>query len=136
MTIDTFFLLSYLFGQLSFSRMVRSLGYAPIHPSLKEVALRADHKVLAEDEADTACTDCLRSMRYFRGEGKTTYTFSISVKAFSVEFPLACYHQAGRVWYVSGALRRTYMLFYPHPYFRPGAQASPSPLVREYHFQV
>ncbi len=47
------------------------------------------------------------------GEGKTTYTFSVSVNVFSVEFPLACYQQAGRVWYVSGALRRTYMLFYP-----------------------
>jgi hypothetical protein len=50
-----------------------------------------------------------------RGEGKTTYTFSVSVNAFSVEFLLACYQQAGRVWYVSGALRRTYMLFYPAP---------------------
>jgi hypothetical protein len=49
------------------------------------------------------------------GEGKTPYTFSVSVNAFSVEFPLACYQQAGRVWYVSGALRRTYMLFYPAP---------------------
>jgi hypothetical protein len=49
------------------------------------------------------------------GEGKTTYTFSVSVNAFSVEFPLACYQQAGRVWYVSGALRRTYTLFYPAP---------------------
>jgi hypothetical protein len=26
-----------------------------------------------------------------RGEGKTTYTFSVSLNAFSVEFPLACY---------------------------------------------
>jgi hypothetical protein len=43
------------------------------------------------------------------------YTFSVSVNAFSVEFPLACYQQAGRVWYVSGALRRTYTLFYPAP---------------------
>ena len=43
------------------------------------------------------------------------YTFSISVNAFSVEFPLACYQQAGRVWYVSGALWRTYTLFYPAP---------------------
>jgi hypothetical protein len=34
---------------------------------------------------------------------------------FSVEFPLACYQQAGRVWYISGALRRTYTLFYPAP---------------------
>ncbi len=50
-----------------------------------------------------------------KGEGKTTYTFSVSVNAFSVEFPLACYQQAGRVWYISGALRRTYMLFYPAP---------------------
>ena len=41
--------------------------------------------------------------------------FSVSVNAFSVEFLLACYQQAGRVWYVSGALRRTYMLFYPAP---------------------
>jgi hypothetical protein len=49
------------------------------------------------------------------GEGKTTYTFSISVNAFSVEFPLACYQQAERVWYISRALRRTYMLFYPAP---------------------
>ncbi len=43
------------------------------------------------------------------------YTFSVSVNAFSVEYPLACYQQAGRVWYVSGALRRTYTLFYPAP---------------------
>jgi len=50
-----------------------------------------------------------------RGEGKTTYTFSVSVNAFSVEFPLVCYQQAGMVWYVSGALRRTYMLLYPAP---------------------
>jgi hypothetical protein len=50
------------------------------------------------------------------GEGKTTCTFSVSVNAFSVEFPLACYQQAGRVWYVSGALRRTYTLFYPAPF--------------------
>ncbi len=50
-----------------------------------------------------------------KGEGKTTYTFSVSVNAFSVEFPLACYQQAGRVWYVSRALRRTYTLFYPAP---------------------
>ena len=50
------------------------------------------------------------------GEGKTTYKFSVSVNAFSVEFPLACYQQAGRVWYVSGALWRTYMLFYPAPF--------------------
>ncbi len=49
------------------------------------------------------------------GEGKTTYMFSVSVNAFSVEFPLACYQQAGRVWYVSGALRRTYTLFYATP---------------------
>ncbi len=49
------------------------------------------------------------------GEGKTTYTFSVSVNTFSIEFPLACYQQAGRVWYVSGALRRTYTLFYPAP---------------------
>jgi hypothetical protein len=49
------------------------------------------------------------------GEGKTTYTFSVSMNAFSVEFPLACYQQAVRVWYVSGALRRTYTLFYPTP---------------------
>jgi hypothetical protein len=49
------------------------------------------------------------------GEGRTTYTFSVSVNAFSVEFPLACYQQVGRVWYVSGALWRTYMLFYPAP---------------------
>jgi hypothetical protein len=41
------------------------------------------------------------------------YMFSVSVNAFSVEFPLACYQQAGRVWYVSGALQRTYTLFYP-----------------------
>ncbi len=41
--------------------------------------------------------------------------FSVSVNTFSVEFPLACYQQAGRVWYVSGALRRTYTLFYPAP---------------------
>ncbi len=41
------------------------------------------------------------------------YTFSVSVNAFSVEFLLACYQQAGRVWYVSGALQRTYTLFYP-----------------------
>ncbi len=53
----------------------------------------------------------------FKGEGKTMYTFSVSVNAFSVEFPLACYQQAGRVWYVSGALRRTYTLFYPAPTF-------------------
>ncbi len=53
----------------------------------------------------------------FTGEGKTTYTFSVSVNAFSVEFLLACYQQAGRVWYVSRALRRTYMLFYPAPNF-------------------
>ncbi len=51
------------------------------------------------------------------GEGKTTYMLSVSVNAFSVEFPLACYQQAGRVWYVSGALRRMYMLFYPAPTF-------------------
>ncbi len=49
------------------------------------------------------------------GEGKTTYTFSVSVNAFSVEFPLAYYQQAGRVWYISGALRRAYTLFYPSP---------------------
>jgi len=49
------------------------------------------------------------------GRGKTTYTFSVSVNAFSVEFLLACYQQAGRVWYVSGALQRTYTLFYPAP---------------------
>jgi hypothetical protein len=49
------------------------------------------------------------------GEGKATYTFSVSVNAFSVEFPLGCYQQAGRVWYVSGALRRSYTLFYPAP---------------------
>ncbi len=53
----------------------------------------------------------------FTGEGKTKYTFSVSVNAFSVEFPLACYQQAGRVWYISGALRRTYTLFYPTPCF-------------------
>jgi len=61
----------------------------------------------------------LRPYRHTRleklGEGKTTYTFSISVNAFSVEFPLVCYQQAGRVWYISGALRRTYTLFYPAP---------------------
>jgi hypothetical protein len=51
----------------------------------------------------------------YGGEGKTTYTFSVSVNAFSVEFPLSCYQQAGRVWYVSGELRRTYTLFYPAP---------------------
>jgi hypothetical protein len=45
------------------------------------------------------------------------YTFSVSVNAFSVEFPLACYQQAGRVWYVSGALQKTYTLFYPAPKF-------------------
>jgi hypothetical protein len=61
------------------------------------------------------------------GEGKTTYTFSVSVNAFSVEFPLACYQQAGRVWYVSGALRRTYTLFYPTPsnmqkYIKPSCE--------------
>ncbi len=49
------------------------------------------------------------------GEGKATYMFSVSVNAFSIEFPLACYLQAGRVWYVSGALRRTYTLFYNAP---------------------
>jgi hypothetical protein len=49
------------------------------------------------------------------GEGKTMYTFSVSVNAFSVEFPLACYQQVVRVWYISGALQRTYMLFYPAP---------------------
>jgi hypothetical protein len=49
------------------------------------------------------------------GEGKTTYTFSVSVNAFSVEFPLACYQQVGRVWYISGVLLRTYTLFYPAP---------------------
>ncbi len=49
------------------------------------------------------------------GEGKTMYTFTVSVNAFSVQFLLACYQQAGRVWYVSGALRRMYMLFYPAP---------------------
>jgi hypothetical protein len=49
------------------------------------------------------------------GEGKTTYTFSISVNTFSIEFPLACYQQAGRVWYISRALRRTYTLFYSAP---------------------
>jgi hypothetical protein len=54
-------------------------------------------------------------MGLLSGEGKTTYTFSVSVNTFSVEFPLACYQQAGRVWYVSGALRRTYTLFYPAP---------------------
>ncbi len=48
------------------------------------------------------------------GEGKTTYTFSVSVNAVSVEF-LACYQQVGRVWYISGALWRTYTLFYPAP---------------------
>jgi hypothetical protein len=53
----------------------------------------------------------------FGGDGKTTYTFSVSMNAFSVEFPLACYQQAGRVWYVSGALQRTYTLFYPAPKF-------------------
>jgi hypothetical protein len=55
------------------------------------------------------------------GEGKTTYTFSISVNAFSVEFLLACYQQAGRVWYISGALWRTYTLFYPAPFVFPSA---------------
>ncbi len=54
-------------------------------------------------------------LRLYQGEGKTTYTFSVSVNAFSVEFPLACYQQAGRVWYVSRALGRTYTLFYPAP---------------------
>ncbi len=49
------------------------------------------------------------------GEGKTTYTFSVSVNTFSIEFPLACYQQAGRVLYVSGVLGRTYTLFYPAP---------------------
>jgi hypothetical protein len=49
------------------------------------------------------------------GEGKTTYTFSVSANAFSVEFPLACYQLEARVWYVSGALRRTYTLFYSAP---------------------
>jgi hypothetical protein len=44
---------------------------------------------------------------------KQRIRFSISVNAVSVKFPLACYQQAGRVWYVSGALRRTYTLFYP-----------------------
>jgi hypothetical protein len=29
------------------------------------------------------------------GEGKTTYTFSVSMNAFSIEFPLACYQHAG-----------------------------------------
>ncbi len=53
----------------------------------------------------------------FTGEGKTTYTFSVSVNAFSIEFPLTCYQQAGRVWYVIRALRRTYTLFYPAPNF-------------------
>jgi hypothetical protein len=37
------------------------------------------------------------------------------MNAFSVEFTLAMYQQAGRVWYISGALRRTYTLFYPAP---------------------
>jgi len=37
------------------------------------------------------------------------------VNAFSVEFLLACYQQAGRVWFISGALQRTYTLFYPAP---------------------
>jgi hypothetical protein len=53
--------------------------------------------------------------RVASGEGKTMYMFSVSVNAFSIEFPLACYQQAGRVWYISGLLRRTYTLFYPHP---------------------
>jgi len=39
------------------------------------------------------------------------------VNTFSVEFLLACYQHAGSVWYVSGALRRTYTLFYPAPNF-------------------
>jgi len=47
-------------------------------------------------------------MRAGQGEGKY-------VNAFSVEFPLVCYQQAGRVWYISGALWRTYTLFYPAP---------------------
>ncbi len=60
---------------------------------------------------------CLTCGRYYKqGEGKITYTFSVSVNAFSVEFLLACYQQAGRVWYVSRALWRMYMLFYPTPY--------------------
>jgi hypothetical protein len=58
----------------------------------------------------------LKNWEWKGGEGKTTYTFSVSVNAFSVEFPLACYQQAGRVWYVSGALQRTYTLFYPAPW--------------------
>jgi hypothetical protein len=60
------------------------------------------------------------------GEGKTTYTFSVSVNAFSVEFPLACYQQAGRVWYISGALQRTYTLFYPAPVVMLRAAAPPN----------
>jgi hypothetical protein len=59
--------------------------------------------------------ECLSMASPLTGEGKTTYTFSVSVNAFSIEFPLACYQQAGRVWYISGALRRTYTLFYPAP---------------------
>jgi hypothetical protein len=58
-----------------------------------------------EDVLDGLRRHCF--LIFLEGEGKTTYTFSVSVNAFSVEFPLACYQQAGKVWYVSGALRRT-----------------------------
>ncbi len=37
------------------------------------------------------------------------------ISVFPSNFRFACYQQAGRVLYVSGALRRTYTLFYPGP---------------------
>ncbi len=62
----------------------------------------------------------------FMGEVKTTYMFSAfwtpfpSNFCFASNFRFACYQQAGNswlLWYVSGALRRTYTLFYPRPSF-------------------
>ncbi len=51
------------------------------------------------------------------GAVKTMYTFSAFLTPFLSNFCFAWYQQAGRGWgilYVSGALRRTYTLFYPH----------------------
>jgi hypothetical protein len=83
---------------------------------LKRVSYRLNQGFLIKGEKQKVVSFNLRNMNYKLCEGKTTYTFSVSVNAFSVEFPLACYQQAGRVWYISGALGRTYTLFYPAPY--------------------
>ncbi len=52
------------------------------------------------------------------GAVKTTYTFSAFWMPFPSNFRFAWCQQVGRgwvLWYISGALRRTYKLFYPHP---------------------